>query len=340
MRRPSLTLEGSFVFLFLLVALRTPAQDGVLDGAEEDAPATQEQSEQAAPGLQEPGPQEPGVQENVAGRRPHENPDWARFPGHERHPAWGWAPPWAGAGWGYAPWWYAPPTVPYKAALYPPPVAVEPRLGLHTNYPYAWQAGILIPPDSDPWEYRDLGPFVGVVGAAKAALREEELRESREAEDGGGETGRGRDEPPGAAEAIALMREGKYREAGKLLARHFEALAHPRYPLLLAEVFFALGKYDHAQLLLHQALGARGGAASLSLDAPSHFPSPDVFEGMLERLLESQRGGPTRAVLLAYFLLQSNEPAKAVEVITRRLTAAPDDGVAALLYRHSLKHSF
>jgi tetratricopeptide (TPR) repeat protein len=133
------------------------------------------------------------------------------------------------------------------------------------------------------------------------------------------------------------MKEGKYREAGKLLARCFEVTEAPRYPLLLSEVFFALGKYEHANLLLRHGLETKGGFEALPGDVAAHFPSREVFEAKLKEL----EGKNVDATLLrSYLLLHAREPQEGFEILKDRLKEKPDDRIALRLYRRYLERTF
>jgi len=215
-------------------------------------------------------------------------------------PAW---PYW----WGWSPFYGIPQTY-YHKDYYPPSITHVPRLGLQYNYPMAYQMGLRIPDDSDPLTEEHspatLGPFVGFVGA---------LRELAEAESSDADA------------AISLMREKKYREAGKLLAEGFRESDDPRYPILLAEVFFLLGKYDHAEALLEHALSMKGADRALPEDLSGHLASP---EDLSERLKEV---GDNPRLITAYMLLHSKEPARGVDMLQR--LAQQGSKPAALLYR-------
>ena len=129
-------------------------------------------------------------------------------------------------GWG----WYVPQSYRgYRPSFYAPPVAMEPRLGLQYNYPYAWQMGITMPADASPLVTPSLGPFEGVVRSQERSLRLNSVA---------------------ARSGVALLRKGKYRDAGLLLARAYRDSDDPINPLLLAEALFGLGKYQHAELVL------------------------------------------------------------------------------------------
>lgn len=230
-------------------------------------------------------------------------------------PGWG-GYPWS---WGWYPWYGIPQTQPQRE--YPPSITHIPRLGLQYNYPWAYQMGIRIPDDSDPLNHPPtLGPFVGVVQAAK-----EELRRAEEA----------------AAEAapnlldtgLALLEAGEYGNAGRVLLAGFETSDDPEYPVLLTEVFFALGKPSHAEALLRHALRMRRGLKALPDDVGAHFPSQDVFAAKLGALLEAG----TQRLLAGYLLLSSDTPERGIEMLRSLASEKPDDEEAGILYRHSLR---
>lgn len=222
---------------------------------------------------------------------------------------------------GYAPWWRSPPSIKYKRYYYPHPGHNEPRLGLNNYDPYSWTMGLHLPRDGDPRPSYTVGypPYEGMVARALRARVET-------------------DRLQGNDPAIELMKAGKHRQAGLLLAEGFRTDNSPRYPLLLAEVFFGLGKYSHAQLLLEDALKAPSVTDYLPRNVASHFSSQDEFEKMVKKLAESDAS----ALLQAYFLLHSKTPDKGLEML--RLVVAdagnPASEAAGILYRHYLGQVF
>lgn len=240
-----------------------------------------------------------------------EAPRWV-----EPLPGWG-GYPWS---WGWYPWYGVPQTRIYRS--YPPSITHVPRLGLQYNYPYALQMGIRIPDDSDPLNHPpNLGPFVGVVQAAK-----EELRRAQEA----GALA----EPPDLIElGIAFLQEGEYGKAGKVLLPGFERSDDPAYPLLLAEVFFALGKPAHAEALLRYGLQSKQAGKTLPDDVASHFPSREVFETKVQAL----PADGTERLLRAYVLIHSKDSERGMEILRALVSEKPDDVAVATLYRHALR---
>jgi len=227
------------------------------------------------------------------------------------------------------PWgWYVPQTHKYKR--YPPPVAVEPRLGLGYNYPYSYEMGIEVPGDEDPRTTYSLGPYRGVVGSPQ---HPEWLY--RQAEENAG-SGVG-DAESGGRWGVQLMRQEKYKAAGGVQARGFRDSDDPRYPLLLTEVFFALGRYEHAELLLRHALAQDGVFDLLAQDVASHFPSREKFESMVEQLAGAGAAG---GLLEAYLLLFSKDGAKGLDALKTLIDADASDDIAAKLYRHYLGKAF
>jgi hypothetical protein len=226
--------------------------------------------------------------------------------------------PWAyWPGWGYWPWYGLPQTY-YGDEQFPPRMTHLPRLGLQYNYPYAYQMGIHSPEDSDPlYVAPNMGPFVGVVGATKAALRQSEPA-------------------PGENKAVGLMKEGKFREAGRILAGGFQKTDDPRYPLLLAEVFFALGKPEHAEALLRQAVDFKGVEEVLPKEVSNHFPKPEEFDAKVDEL----SSGGNFPLLAGYLLVHSKSPERGLELLRKLASQDPVDPAAGLLYRHYLGKAF
>jgi hypothetical protein len=216
-------------------------------------------------------------------------------------------------GWPYWRGWYPFFSIPqtyYHKDYYPPSITHVPRLGLQYNYPFAYQMGLRIPDDSDPLTEEhspaNLGPFVGFVGA---------LRELAAAESSG------------ADEAIPLIREKKYREAGKLLAEGYRDSDDPRYPILLAEVFFLLGKYDHAEALFQHGLSMKDAERALPEDVSGHIASP---EELSEKIREA---GDKQRLVTAYMLLHSKEPARGLDMLLPMSQQGDKIKPAGLLYR-------
>ena len=216
--------------------------------------------------------------------------------------------------WGWYPWGGVPQT--YYPRPPPPPITHTPRLGLQYNYPYAYQMGIRIPEDSSPLESPpNMGPFVGAVQAAREELARQEM-EAR------GDT----------SSAIALMEAGKYAEAGRILADGFRDSDDPRYPLLLTEVFFALGKTDHAEALLRHALKLPEAGKALPEEITGHFPSADEFQKKLDAVVAKG----DHPLLAAYLLVHSTDPAEGVDLLQKMSRQSPDDEAILRLYRHYL----
>ena len=341
---------GGFLVAFALFASESEAEvkrradgDGnsVSDGASESSAARgngdADGNSEAEPGLsdvEKKGAEKTGsnVPPPYADRRPYLGLGFTSVrPAPHPHPDWVAAMPRGYLYSGYHPWpaWYVPQAAGYKHALYPPPVAVEPRLGLQYNYPFAWQAGIRVPIDGDPHNIPDMPPFEGLVGRLKRALQEAEA----EAQAGEEEEGVGL---PGEARALALMRRGAYREAGKVLAAEFRRDDNPRYAFLLSEVFFALGKFEHAELTLEHGLARAKNAAVIPTLIPSHFSSAEEFEGKLAKLLEADGD----SLLAAYYLLASKDAERGVTIITRLAKRKPESVAISTLYRSALDKAF
>ena len=109
------------------------------------------------------------------------------------------------------------------------------------------------------------------------------------------------------------MKAGKYRQAGRVLADGFRRDDSPRYPLLLAEVFFGLGKFSHAQLLLEEALRDPNVASYLPRNAAQHFPDDEAFDKQLKAIVVTEAKGVS--LLHAYFLLHSRTPDAGLEIL-------------------------
>ncbi len=221
---------------------------------------------------------------------------------------------------GYAPWWAAPRSIKYKRFYYPHPGHNEPRLGLHAYGPYSWEMGLQLPVDSEPLP-------VYAVGQAYEGMVARALRSRVET-----------DQLKGNDPAIDLMKAGKYREAGRVLADGFRRDDSPRYPLLIAEVFFGLGKFSHAQLLLEEALRDPNVATYLPRNAAQHFPGDEEFDKKLKALVEA----PGLSLLQAYFLLHSKTPDAGLEILRQLVQneGNPMAEAAGILYRHYLVQVF
>ncbi len=221
---------------------------------------------------------------------------------------------------GYAPWWAAPRSIKYKRHYYPHPGHNEPRLGLHAYGPYSWEMGLQLPVDSEPLP-------VYAVGQAYEGMVARALRSRVET-----------DQLKGNDPAIELMRAGKYREAGRVLADGFRRDDSPRYPLLLAEVFFGLGKFSHAQLLLEEALRNPNVASYLPRNAARQFPD-GAFDKQLKALGLDPKGV---SLVHAYFLLHSKTPDAGLEILRQIVEneGNPLAEAAGILYRHYLVQVF
>ena len=217
-----------------------------------------------------------------------------------------------GSSWAMPTWggWYLPQTYRRRALL--PIGTLDPRIGLQYNYPYSWQMGIQMPYDASPLEIPSLGPFRGVVRSQQRP---------------------GRLENSAARNAVVLLREGKYRDAGLLLADAYRTSDDPVYPLLLAEALFGLGKYQHAELVLRKAIEAEGSSEVLPEDVAGHFPSAKVFE---ERLADLAKTGKHK-LLSAYMSLFAADGSSGIAGL---LALMGTDDLAAGLYRHYLGRVF
>ena len=212
-------------------------------------------------------------------------------------------------GWG----WYVPQSYRgYHPSFYAPPVAIEPRLGLQYNYPYAWQMGITMPADASPLVTPSLGPFEGVVRSQERSLRLNSVA---------------------ARSGVALLRKGRYRDAGLLLARAYRDSDDPINPLLLAEALFGLGKYQHAELVLRKALESDGALGVLPEDVAGHFPSAGAFQERLADLVKSGK----HQLLSAYMSLFAADGSSGIAGL---LALMKTDKQAGKLYRHYLDRVF
>ena len=226
------------------------------------------------------------------------------------------------AAFGYwGPAWYLRPSSPHK--VYPPPVAVEPRLGLSYNYPYAYQMGLQVPIDPDPIRTYSLGPFRGVVRSPQTPAwlyGGDEAAVPNAAAD------------HGLSEAVGLLRESEYRAAGLLLAEGYGETDDLRYPLYLVEALLALGKTRHADALFRATLEKEGVEHALPRDVPSHFASKEEFD----KVRDQAAGSP---LLASYLGLFADEPSEALDALLDAQEEQPG-GAAAMLYRHYLHRGF
>jgi hypothetical protein len=180
--------------------------------------------------------------------------------------------------------------------------------------------GIRVPEDVDPLQVApNMGPYVGVVGAAKAGLAALNDTALRNADADG---------------VVPLMKQGKYREAGLWLAESFRSSEDPRVPLLLSEVFFAIGKARHAELLLRHALESEEALKLLPADVAAHFASADDFGWRVKELEASGEN----TLLLAYLSVHSGNPEEGIDLL-EKLSRGGDE-LAGRLYRHYLPRAF
>lgn len=243
-----------------------------------------------------------------------ERVDAARRQGAPYVPIWG-------AGYYAGPWnYYILPSAKVKA--YPDPFDPDPRLGLHYTYPANRQFGIQIPYDASPLRSYSLGAYQGVVGSPSTPDWLDRSGDSALLPAGSG--------------VLELFRDGRFREAGRVLAERFRTSDDPRYPLLLAEALFGLGSYRNAELVLRHALNQPNVAEALPEDVAQHFPSRDEYERRVEELTAKDEGAP---LLTAYLLLFSDDPADGLARLGEMITESQDER-AAVLYRHYLGQVF
>jgi hypothetical protein len=322
---PGCVVRGSVGLAVLAVALWTPP------GVAQDAPA-KPQADQVQPAPAAPAPAAPAAREESAlEKRVRELREAGaiadRLPLPQRPDRYGYRPPRALTPWWYHPYypWYAVPQTYYGYDEYPPTVQYTPRLGLQHTYLGVDPFGIRVPEDSEPLEYEpNLGRFVGIVGAAKADLAGMVQAEMGDADDDG---------------SLALMRAGKHRDAGRRLAARLEAARgedDPRTLLLLGEVFFALDKPAHAELLLEQALLSDAVVDALPADVGGHFPSRDEFEAKVQDLGSNGE----HKLLLAYLSLHTRKPQAGLDLLRALAKEMPNDAGVQKLYRHYLSRAF
>ena len=215
---------------------------------------------------------------------------------------------------GYYPWYASPRTYRYQRYPENSRTARTPDLRLHVYDPYAWEHGLLLPPDHAPLATNGWRGYEGVVGAAKRKVGENAALE-------------------GGDGAIALMREAKYKDAGRRLAAAFRRDDNPRYPLLLTEVFVALGKTEHAALLLDVALTDDRVVEFLPQKIASHFPAEEYARLVSE---VTSKSGDT--LLAAYLLVHSAAPEKGLNLLKALYEGGEEK--AGVLYRHYLGRIF
>lgn len=202
------------------------------------------------------------------------------------------------------PWhWYPWSPLPQSSSPEPeygPSIEHTPRIGLGLIYRNADHFGIRPPVDSDPLVHEpNLGPFVGVVAAAKA---EAALEAEKEAADAAARA------PADDHPAVVLLRAGKAREAGKLAAAEYQETQSAASQLLLVEAFVSLGKYSTAGTLLESALAEPDATKALPESLATHFPSAEEFEKRVQEI-DSLGGQP---LLLAYLRLHTAQSAAAL----------------------------
>jgi tetratricopeptide (TPR) repeat protein len=199
--------------------------------------------------------------------------------------------------------WYLFQTQKYK---YPVPQYAEPRLGLQYLYPYGYQFGIQIPPETDEPVYP---PYL--APDHRVALR------------------------PSLGEGIALMKKGQYVDAGRRFARALrDEGTPPEVYLLLAEAFLGAGKLDDAELVLRQAVDSAHDLDFLDhADLVSNFPSRDALKEKLGQL-----GAGSNRLLSGTFLTLAGERDKGLEIL--KAAAKDKDDAARRVYLHFLGAAF
>jgi hypothetical protein len=194
-----------------------------------------------------------------------------------------------------------PQTRKYK---YPAPQYEVPKMGLQYLYPYGPQFGLQMPAEPDePVPYD--------------------------------EQGRGRPgfRSPALSQAADLMRQGKYMDAGRLLARDLdEDTAAPEQYLAIAEALWAAGKADDAAIVLRQAVETAPTLDFLDqADLPGKFASPDALKAKVQ---SSERGGD---LLQGTMNILAGQREKGLDILRG---AAQQDPAARRVYLHYLGAAF
>lgn len=177
--------------------------------------------------------------------------------------------------------WFIPQTRKYKDAYFPQ--YEFPKLGLQYQYPYAYQFGLQLPPETDQPIY--LLPGYPPPPAFPVST---------------------------SSEGVALMKKGLYAEAGRRFAQDLgeDTPASPALYLLISEALFAVGKLPEADITLRQAIDTAPDLDFLArANLPGKFPSKEALDEKLKAL----EGGPP--LLRGTFLILAGQGEKGLSVL-------------------------
>jgi hypothetical protein len=222
------------------------------------------------------------------------------LPAYPAYPYAAYPYPYAYAGgyyWGVP--WYVPQTRKYKS---PAPIYEFPKLGLQHMYPHAQQFGFDVPPETDE-------PIS--TGAATEEWT------------GGVEV----------MEGIALLRKGRFADAGRLFARGLgDEAAPPELYLLIAEALWGAGKPKDADIVLRQAIDVARTFEFLDrADLPGKFPSREVLDGKLADL------GNAPALIHGTLLILAGKKDEGLAILRE---VADGDTAARRVYLHYVASAF
>jgi hypothetical protein len=207
--------------------------------------------------------------------------------------------------------WFVPQTRKYKSAVLLNQYEY-PKLGLQYLYPYAYQFGIQMPPETDE-----------PVAAPRSGLMAQETQEGRGAP------------AKEYSRAVALMKQGRYADAGRILAGELrDEAAPPELYLLITETLWAAGKPKDADIVLRQAIDVARNLDFLDrADLTGKFPSREALNEKLTAL----DTGTEAALLVGTMNILAGSREKGLAVLRE---VAPQDTAARRVYIHFLGSAF
>jgi hypothetical protein len=215
---------------------------------------------------------------------------------------------------GWAPWHGVPQTEKVKA--HEPALYDRPKLGLQYVYPYPNDIGLEPLPDPDP----PLAP-----------------------PSAGGELPAADPSSASIVEALALMRQGQYASAGRVLAPELRRpIVSVDVYVLISEILVAAGKYSTAAKLFRHGLETAPDLETLGgVNIAEHFPSPAALAEKLKAFRDAQlapglKPSPEVQLLDAGLRLLSGD-ATAMDVLeTLQEADSPVAGAARKLHHQFL----